>query len=242
MWSKHKDYTMSLSRTLRRCNKWHLCVLAMFLCVTVVVYSNMDSSDDNRHPRHGDINDYPPGYKIPENNKFAAPLADRQLNHYNYNDNPNDLVSYKKDTPLIWIGGVPRSGTTLMRAMLDAHPDVRCGEETRVIPRILGMHSGMTKSQLEMTRLKEAKIDENVLNNALAAYILSIISLHGEPAPRLCNKDPFTLRSMSRIVKMFPQSKFLLMVRDGRATAHSIISRKVTIKGFDIKTYKVGSD
>jgi hypothetical protein len=27
--------------------------------------------------------------------------------------------------PLIFIGGVPRSGTTLMRAMLDAHPDVR---------------------------------------------------------------------------------------------------------------------
>lgn len=23
-----------------------------------------------------------------------------------------------------------------MRAMLDAHPDVRCGQETRVIPRI----------------------------------------------------------------------------------------------------------
>ena len=30
-----------------------------------------------------------------------------------------------------------RSGTTLMRAMLDAHPEVRCGEETRVVPRIL---------------------------------------------------------------------------------------------------------
>ena len=62
----------------------------------------------------------------------------RQL-HSNYNyDSPSDLVYYKKDIPLIWIGGVPRSGTTLMRAMLDAHKDVRCGEETRVIPRILG--------------------------------------------------------------------------------------------------------
>ncbi|KAJ3642795.1 hypothetical protein Zmor_025549 [Zophobas morio] len=32
---------------------------------------------------------------------------------------------YNRDMPLIFIGGVPRSGTTLMRAMLDAHPDVR---------------------------------------------------------------------------------------------------------------------
>jgi len=41
------------------------------------------------------------------------------------------LFEYDRDSPIIFIGGVPRSGTTLMRAMLDAHPDVRCGEETR---------------------------------------------------------------------------------------------------------------
>ena len=45
------------------------------------------------------------------------------------------LFEYDRETPLIFIGGVPRSGTTLMRAMLDAHQDVRCGEETRVVPR-----------------------------------------------------------------------------------------------------------
>ena len=28
-----------------------------------------------------------------------------------------------------------------MRAMLDAHKDVRCGEETRVVPRLLQVHS-----------------------------------------------------------------------------------------------------
>ena len=33
--------------------------------------------------------------------------------------------------PIVFIGGSPRSGTTLMRVMLDAHPSVRCGEETR---------------------------------------------------------------------------------------------------------------
>lgn len=44
-------------------------------------------------------------------------------------------------------GGVPRSGTTLMRAMLDAHPDVRCGEETRVIPRILGLQAQWKRSE-----------------------------------------------------------------------------------------------
>lgn len=35
------------------------------------------------------------------------------------------IYTYDRNMPLIFIGGVPRSGTTLMRAMLDAHPDVR---------------------------------------------------------------------------------------------------------------------
>lgn len=35
------------------------------------------------------------------------------------------VYEYNREMPLIFIGGVPRSGTTLMRAMLDAHPDVR---------------------------------------------------------------------------------------------------------------------
>ena len=45
---------------------------------------------------------------------------------------------YNSEThPFIFIGGHPRSGTTLVRAMLDAHQKIRCGEETRIIPRIL---------------------------------------------------------------------------------------------------------
>ena len=49
---------------------------------------------------------------------------------------------YNSEThPFIFIGGHPRSGTTLVRAMLDAHQKVRCGEETRIIPRILQVKS-----------------------------------------------------------------------------------------------------
>ena len=173
-----------------------------------------------------------------DNIKRNLKLEDNKDDMDDFNERSDNLVYYKNELPLIWIGGVPRSGTTLMRAMLDAHDDVRCGEETRIIPRILGMHTGITNSITEMSRLKEAKIDSDVLDSALGAYILSIIAQHGEPAPRLCNKDPFTLKSMSRLSKIFPHSKFIMMIRDGRATVHSIISRHVTIKGFDIKTYR----
>lgn len=61
-----------------------------------------------------------------------------------------------------------------MRAILDAHPDIRCGEETRVIPRILGLKSQWLKSDRESKRLIEAGLTEEVLSSALAAFILEV--------------------------------------------------------------------
>ncbi|VFV34591.1 protein-tyrosine sulfotransferase 1 [Panthera pardus] len=150
----------------------------------------------------------------------------------------NKTFAYHKDMPLIFIGGVPRSGTTLMRAMLDAHPDIRCGEETRVIPRILALKQMWSRSSKEKIRLDEAGVTDEVLDSAMQAFLLEIIVKHGEPAPYLCNKDPFALKSLTYLARLFPNAKFLLMVRDGRASVHSMISRKVTIAGFDLNSYR----
>ncbi|KAG8596874.1 hypothetical protein GDO81_002078 [Engystomops pustulosus] len=153
-------------------------------------------------------------------------------------DANNIEYRYSKDMPLIFIGGVPRSGTTLMRAMLDAHPEVRCGEETRIIPRILAMRQAWSKSGSEKLRLDEAGVTDGVMDAAVQAFILEIIAKHGEPAKLLCNKDPFTLKSSVYLSKLFPNSKFLLMIRDGRASVHSMITRKITIAGFDLNSYR----
>ncbi|XP_073917369.1 protein-tyrosine sulfotransferase 2 isoform X3 [Castor canadensis] len=151
-----------------------------------------------------------------------------------------DRVEYRygKAMPLVFVGGVPRSGTTLMRAMLDAHPEVRCGEETRIIPRVLAMRQAWSKSGREKLRLDEAGVTDEVLDAAMQAFILEVIAKHGEPARVLCNKDPFTLKSSAYLARLFPNSKFLLMVRDGRASVHSMITRKVTIAGFDLSSYR----
>lgn len=145
---------------------------------------------------------------------------------------------YSREMPVVFIGGMPRSGTTLLRVMLDSHPDVRCGGETRVIPRLLNLRNSWLKAPFESQRLLEAGITADVLDRAVGEFMLEIIARHGRPAKRLCNKDPFTLKSAVYIGSLFPNAQFLYMIRDGRAVAHSIVSRKVTISGFDINDYR----
>ncbi|XP_041807762.1 protein-tyrosine sulfotransferase 1-like [Chelmon rostratus] len=161
-----------------------------------------------------------------------------ELNLGSANQSLSLTEHFPEDTPLIFIGGFPRSGTTLMRVMLDAHNHVRCGEETRVIPRLLAMRTTWSRSVKERIRLDEAGVTDQVLDSAVRAFLLEVIVGHGEPAPRLCNKDPFALKSLSYLSRIFPKAKFVLMLRDGRATVHSMISRKVTISGFDLTSYR----
>lgn len=82
--------------------------------------------------------------------------------------------NFPEDTPLIFIGGFPRSGTTLMRVMLDAHSSVRCGEETRVIPRLLAMRATWSRSVKERIRLDEAGVTDQVLDSAVRAFLLEV--------------------------------------------------------------------
>ena len=141
---------------------------------------------------------------------------------------------------VIFVGGCPRSGTTLARAMLDSHPDIRCGEETRILPRILTVGSKMGQSSIERMRLESAGVSETLMDRAMGAFVSEIIMGHGDPAKYLCNKDPLLLQHMKHLARMFPKSKYLLMIRDGRAVAHSIVSRNITISGVDTRNF-VGS-
>ena len=148
------------------------------------------------------------------------------------------VYEYDRNSQIIFIGGVPESGTKLIRGMLDAHPELRCGQETIVVPRILQMRSKWMKSQKESIRLEEAGLTGNVLDSAFSAFILEILAQQGKASSRLCNNDPSTIYSGTYLKHLFPKSKFIFMVRDGRANVHSIITGNETITGFDPKSYR----
>ena len=148
----------------------------------------------------------------------------------------------KRSDPILFIGGCPRSGTTLMRVLMDAHPDVRCGEETHIIPEFLENQDFRASDNQNrpdeewlrnQVRLDEAGITKELQHEAQAAYLLRIIEGHGPPAKYLCNKDPLVLWRIPFILDIFPNARLVMMVRDGRAVAHSIVERDIGIGGTD---------
>ncbi|XP_023328323.1 protein-tyrosine sulfotransferase [Eurytemora carolleeae] len=96
------------------------------------------------------------------------------------------------------------------------------------------MRDNWYKSDLEKTRLDQAGVDESVVDAAVGAFILEAIAKHGHPTKVLCNKDPLTLKHGAYMTQLFPKSKWLFMIRDGRAVVHSVVTRKVTITGYQL--------
>ena len=122
---------ISSDKMSRQTKKWLLIGVAFLALCYLVLHSshsgqNLNSSDSKNYA----------------NNSQTKIISSRKTVHVSPD---GKLYEYDRNSPIVFIGGVPRSGTTLMRAMLDAHPEVRCGEETRVVPRILQVRANFQK-------------------------------------------------------------------------------------------------
>ncbi|OQV22616.1 Protein-tyrosine sulfotransferase [Hypsibius exemplaris] len=154
--------------------------------------------------------------------------------------NTSTAVASNRNKPMIFIGGMPRSGTTLMRAILDVHSKVRCGEETYVVPIILGVRDSWYQEptfESELKKWSNGKVTKDVIDSAFAAFLYEIISGHGTAADVMCNKDPMSMHSAHYLSVLFPNAKFIHLVRDGRAVVHSIMSRKLPVANLIITDY-----
>jgi len=154
-------------------------------------------------------------------------------------------IYYNREVPMVWIGGVMKSGISLTQAMLQAHTGLQCVEEYYVIPGLLSMYRKQHRSEIETERVLKAGITDAVLQESMAAYVLSLFTNQWRPNKQLCVTSPFALRFMDIIKTILPNSKFILILRDGRSTCHAAISQNFNMPGqtnffsprFDYKTY-----
>lgn len=150
------------------------------------------------------------------------------------NLNVNEILN----SSLIFIGGYARSGTTLMRAILDVHDSISCGPETKILPKILQFLILFRESSKEMIELKNAGFKNNSIDQAAGLFVYQILNDHIKKAPILCAKDPDILYYMDYLHEIFSNAKFIYMIRDPRAVVYSLMTRiNEPLNEYRIKEY-----
>jgi Sulfotransferase family len=142
--------------------------------------------------------------------------------------------------PAPFVVGATRSGTTLLRLMLDAHPDVGIPSEThffhklvkrseraRISPELLAdtiiTHKRWGDFHLDADELRTRfdEIEPFNLSDALRAFYGLYAEKHGKT--RWGDKTPGYLRYMRRIEWVLPEARFIHLIRDGRDVALSVL-------------------
>jgi hypothetical protein len=149
------------------------------------------------------------------------------------------------DDPLtapVFVVGCPRSGTTLVRQMLDAHPAVAIAPEThfmqylwahraaygdlnrkqnfeRLIDDVTGL-AGFEEMALDAARFRRAAWQGKRSFQALFALLLRQYA-EQTGAERVGEKTPTHVRYLPALHRFFPKARFVHVLRDARAVAHS---------------------
>jgi len=115
------------------------------------------------------------------------------------------------------LGGHPRSGTTLLEQVLDSHPEITSAEETEIfkneafgpfirggqIENILQILDSASPHQLQQSRENYFRLIERFLGKPIGDKLL-------------IDKNPSLTAMIPPIIRIFPETKFLVALRDPR--------------------------
>jgi len=143
----------------------------------------------------------------------------------------------RKRPPAPFVVGVNRSGTTLLRMMLDAHPELTIPPETHFIPEVIrranheNTRRRLIRSITRHPRWGDFGLDEGefrarakqvrplTASGAIRCFYELYADKQGKP--RWGDKTPRYMRAMPRIARALPEVRFIHLIRDGRDVALS---------------------
>ncbi|MGI8728183.1 MAG: sulfotransferase family protein [Solirubrobacterales bacterium] len=144
--------------------------------------------------------------------------------------------------PVPFIVGVTRSGTTLLRLMLDAHPDLAIPPETHFVPQLIKTARGRGVSceevhgvvtghrqwgdfNLDSAELLRRYCELERIDPESTVRAFFELYAEREGKPRWGDKTPNYVKRMKQIERTIPEARFIHMIRDGRDAALSRFKR-----------------
>jgi len=145
--------------------------------------------------------------------------------------------------PYVFIVGCPRSGTTLLRRIVSAHPQLVITPEAHWIPRWFEERRWLTPegritAELIPALLAHEKFLFRIGREELmtlagdgqpihyASFVTGIFDLYGKARGKelVGNKTPDSGRRMDTLHALWPQARFVHLIRDGRDVALSLMN------------------
>lgn len=138
------------------------------------------------------------------------------MNITNYAVNERDLRNWKpagapplEESP-IFVLGFPRSGTTMLEQMLDAHPGMVSMDEQPFVQRVIEQMQKMGVQYPE--QLGELDVTQcNTLRDVYWRAVAKVVRL--SPSQRLVDKNPLTMLRLPLLMRLFPNAKIIFVVR-----------------------------
>ncbi|GAB0117385.1 sulfotransferase family protein [Acidisoma sp. 7E03] len=133
-----------------------------------------------------------------------------------------------QERQLFFLGGAPRSGTTWLQQMLDAHPDASCRGEGLFAKLLYPLIDGMLgrlrkdlgdKNQTVFSHLEGYPLPGEEERQFLAASMI-LLALRRQASGRDCRaygeKTPENVFFIPQLAALFPRAKFIVIARDPR--------------------------
>ena len=173
-----------------------------------------------------DIGDYKKSFNFYENgNKLYKKTIEYDLkNEIKYFEKIKEIFKYNNINPIddygqkiIFIVGMPRSGTTLTEQILSSHKDIYGAGELSFLKEAI---ERKIFSENENPSLSAKNLKPEILNE-IKDYYLKKIEIYKHGKKYLIDKAPLNFKWIGFIMAIFPNSKIIHCTRDPMATCWS---------------------
>ncbi len=129
-------------------------------------------------------------------------------------------------SPPIFLGGAYRSGLTLLRAILDSHPEIACPPDLAIVPTI-AVQWEQANRVLGENLAHNYATDRNALRAAFAGPVLEILQRAARTAGKrlIADKTPVNALAFPLLRRLFPESPLVHVLRDGRDVTASLLAQ-----------------